>query len=130
MNTFVETQLAEMAIPELAQLVMAELEKNFDSGSNLAILSWTKNKKQGSIEFMIRHIVPGEDSIDHRMHYEHLYLLGHKDNSWEMTFLKSSTFSQEYNYYESPLVPKAKEPQQLELFNELSGQAYTCLFTP
>jgi hypothetical protein len=56
-----------------------------------------------------------EDSINYTVYCEHFYSLVHKDDLWEMTFLESSTSYQERNYYECPLVPKAKEPQQLEL---------------
>jgi hypothetical protein len=131
MSSFIETQLAQMIIPELAQQVMAELKKHFDFDLklNLAILSCTKNKEQGSIEFMICHIVPGEDSVSCTLNHEHFYSLVYKDNSWKMTLLKSSCSYIEYNYSECPLVPKVKEPLQLELelFDELNGQRYTWL---
>lgn len=117
MNTFIETQLAQMIIPELAQQVMTELKKhfNFNLKLNLAILSCTQNKEQGSIEFMIRHIVPEEDSVSCVSNYEHFYSLVYKNDLWKMTLLKSSCSYIEHNYYECSLVPKAKEPLQLEL---------------
>ena len=117
MSSFIETQLAQMIIPELAQQVMAELKKHFDFDLklNLAILSCTQNKEQGSIEFMIRPIVPEEDSVSRVSNYEHFYSLVYKDNSWKITLLESSCSYIEHNYYECPLVPKAKEPLQLEL---------------
>lgn len=128
MNTFIETQLAQIIIPELAQELITEIKKHFDIDSdlNLAIVSWTKNK-EGSIKFMIRHRAPKEDSSSRVSYYENLYSLVHKDNLWEMTLVDSSCSYIEYNYYESSLVPKAKEPLQLELFDELSGQEYTAL---
>jgi len=117
MNTFIETQLAQMIIPELAQQVITELEKHFDFDSklNLSILSCTQNKEQGSIEFMICHIVPEEDSVSCTLNYEHSYSLVYKNNSWKMTLLESSCSYIKHNYYECPLVPKVKEPLQLEL---------------
>jgi hypothetical protein len=115
MNTFIETQLVEMTTPELAQQIVTELAKRFDPDSNLAILSCTNNIEEDFVEFMICHSVLVEDSINYTVYCEHFYSLVHKDDLWEMTFLESSTSYQERNYYECPLVPKAKEPQQLEL---------------
>lgn len=131
MSTFIETQLAQLIIPELAQQVMTELKKHFDFDLklNLAILSCTQNKEQGSIEFRLSHIVPEEDSVSRVSNYEHFYSLVYKDNSWKLTLLQSSCSDIEHNYYECPLVPKVKEPLQLELelFDELNGQRYTWL---
>ena len=64
---------------------------------------------------MIRHIVPEEDSVSCTLNYEHFYSLVYKNNSWKMTLLESSCSYIKHNYYECPLVPKAKEPLQLEL---------------
>ena len=84
MNPNINISLEKTAIPELA----TELEKRFDSDANLAILSRVKNIEQDSVEFVIRHTIPGEESPGYRVYYEHLYSLVHKNNSWDMTLLE------------------------------------------
>ena len=92
MTSYIDTQLVKMMTPESAQQVMTELEKHFDSDSKLQILSYDIDYEQNSIKFVIRHIIPGEESPGYRVYHEHLYSLVHKNNSWEMKLLKSEGY--------------------------------------
>ena len=88
MNTFICPHSVQTAVPELTGELMTELKKRFDSDSNLAILSCTKYKEPGYVEFVIRHTICGKELPGYRVYYEHLYSLVHRDNSWEMTLLE------------------------------------------